>query len=322
MSLPFLSVVVIGRNEGDALERCLARVRAMDYSPEAMEVIYADSGSTDGSPQKAAAFQARVIETAPPFSAAKARNIGWRAASGELVLFLDGDTEIEPRFVRNQLPMFDSPTCACVAGHIREKHPEKSIFNRVLELDWPHQSGDTAFCGGNALFRRSVLEKVGGFDESLVAGEEPELCWRIRQAGYSIWHADELMAHHDLDMKHWRQYWRRGVRSGYAYAQVSERLRRSDDPLWLAESRRNLIQATLYQFVAVAAVIASLLLKSAIPVAAAGIVFGAIIARCRMRVRSRRYDALTTWLYAIHSHWNQIPIFWGQVQWLNGQRTR
>jgi GT2 family glycosyltransferase len=69
---------------------------------------------------------------------------------------------------------------AAIWGHRRESRPAASIYNRVLDLDWIYPPGDTAFCGGDALFRRAALDAVGGFDDSLIAGEEPELCARLR----------------------------------------------------------------------------------------------------------------------------------------------
>ena len=58
------------------------------------------------------------------------------------------------------------PKVAVVWGHRREIHPEQSIYNRVLDLDWIYAPGPTLFCGGDALFRRSVLTATNGFDAS------------------------------------------------------------------------------------------------------------------------------------------------------------
>ena len=100
MSTPVLSVVVIGRNEGARLERCLQSIRAMEKPDGEVEIIYVDSASTDGSPQLAESFGAKVIVVQPKRpTAALGRNAGWRAASAPFVLFLDGDTILHPRFV-------------------------------------------------------------------------------------------------------------------------------------------------------------------------------------------------------------------------------
>src|SRR5947208_11104915 len=93
---PQLSVVVIGRNEGPRLARCLDSIRAMLFPAGSMELIYVDSASTDHSANVAASTGARVIALDPARpSAARARNAGWRAASAPFILFLDGYTILE-----------------------------------------------------------------------------------------------------------------------------------------------------------------------------------------------------------------------------------
>ncbi len=156
---PVLSVVVIGRNEGERLARCLESVRAMTDPGGPVELIYVDSASTDGSPERAAALGATVMTVRPERpSAALGRNAGWRVAQAPLVLFLDGDTILHPRFVADSLPEFQNPPVTVVWGHRREIHPEASLYNRVLDLDWIYPPGPSEFCGGDALMRREPLE--------------------------------------------------------------------------------------------------------------------------------------------------------------------
>ena len=109
-SSPVLSVVVIGRNEGERLVRCLESVRAMADPGGPVELIYVDSASTDSSPERAAALGARVLTVRPERpSAATGRNAGWRVAQAPFVLFLDGDTILHPRFVADSLPPAAGP---------------------------------------------------------------------------------------------------------------------------------------------------------------------------------------------------------------------
>ena len=108
----------------------------------------------------------------------------------------------------------------------------------MLDLDWISVAGPADYCGGDAMVRRSLLEEVGGYDEHLMAGEEPEMCRRIRALGYTIMHVDRAMTSHDLGLKRFSQYWRRAVRTGYAYAEVSDRFRGTESPLWDREARR------------------------------------------------------------------------------------
>src|SRR5271168_3517690 len=176
-----LSIVVIGRNEGARLTRCLESVARMRGVEGIKEIIYVDSASTDGSPQKASNLGAEVIVLNDEnLTAARARNAGWRVARAPYVLFLDGDTVLDADFSRTALSTLAlDDRIAAAWGHRREIHPGDSVYNRVLDLDWIYPPGDTEFCGGDVLMRRRALDEVDGYDSTLIAGEEPELCRRL-----------------------------------------------------------------------------------------------------------------------------------------------
>ena len=316
MTTPLLSVVIIGRNEGQRLRRCLDSVAAMRDPGGPVEVIYVDSASTDGSPELARALGARVIGVQPERpSAALGRNAGWRAAHAPYVLFLDGDTILHPDFVAAALPHLDAPEVAIVWGHRREIAPNASLFNRVLDLDWIYAPGRTEFCGGDALVRREALEAVDGFDASLIAGEEPELCRRLRGRGWAIEHIDQPMTGHDLAMTQWRQYWRRAFRAGHAYAEVSARYRASGDPFWSDVVRANQIHGALVLGLPLLAIVAALVLGAWWPLAVAALALAALALRTAARVGWKSRDPVTRLLYGIHSHLQQVPILCGQLSY-------
>ncbi|MEO8659881.1 MAG: glycosyltransferase family 2 protein, partial [Bryobacteraceae bacterium] len=246
-------------------------------------------------------------------TASRGRNAGWKAARGEFILFLDGDTEIDRGFVERHMAVFEDEKVAAVTGHVHELHPEASIYNRVLDLDWPREPGFVEFCGGNAVFRRSVLKEIGGFDETLPAGEEPELCRRLRGMGYKIFHADDLLVRHDLAVQTFQQYWTRGVRSGMAYQEVAERFRNTVDPLWAGKALKNLIQGGSYVVIAILIVTATAVLRSPLPVGIAAALVTLMISRTAWRARHYSRNSLTVFLYAIHCHFLHIPLLWGQV---------
>lgn len=317
-----VSVVVIGRNEGARLERCLRSVAAARWDGLAHEVIYVDSNSSDGSPSRARALGARVLglgDRRP--SAAAGRNVGWRAASGDLVLFLDGDTVLDAGFVASAVGVLADPGIVAVWGHRRETDPRQSVYTRVLDLDWVFPAGPADYFGGDVLVRRAALEAAGGFDDHLVAGEEPELCRRLRAAGWRIEHADLPMTLHDLAIRDARAWWRRAERAGLAYAQVAERFAGTADPLWRRESRRNLVHGT-----ALLLAPALLLLAAALwpALALAALAAGALLWlrsawRCRWKCPGEPGLAL---LYAAHSHLQQVPILFGQWRWMRLRRAR
>jgi cellulose synthase/poly-beta-1,6-N-acetylglucosamine synthase-like glycosyltransferase len=315
--LPALSVVIIGRNEGERLERCILTALAIEgWAP--VEVLYVDSGSTDGSLDLAARLGATVLPLPPGmFTAARARNLGWRHASGELILFLDGDTILNADFPLAALgELQKSPSNAAAWGHRRELCACLSIYVRVLDLDWVYAPGETLFFGGDVLVRRAALEAVNGFDETLIAGEEPEMCRRMRNLGWHIQHIDLPMTLHDLAITRFSQYWRRSQRAGYAFAAVSARFRATPDPFWSEDARRNRLRGLFWLLTPVLALAASVALLSPWPFTVWTLLLLAVAARTAFQNRWKQADWTTLLLYGVHSHLQQIPIFFGQLQFL------
>jgi glycosyltransferase involved in cell wall biosynthesis len=320
---PTISIVVIGRNEGSRLAKCLESIQQV-RGVSTKEIIYVDSSSTDGSPELAARYGAIVIVVRPERpTAAIGRNAGWRRAQSDLVLFLDGDTVLHPDFPMAACNALSrDPSLAAVWGHRREIHPESSVYNRVLDLDWIYRPGFTEFCGGDVLMRREALLQAEGFDESLIAGEEPELCRRMRAHGYQILHIDHPMTGHDLAVTHLSQYWRRATRAGHAYAEVSERFRGSSDPSWSSERRRNLIRGSFWP-ISLGFAILSGIRFGFIPIALWLALLALLSIRSAWKARWKTGNRLTLLLYGIHSQLQQIPICAGQLQYeLSKRRGR
>jgi GT2 family glycosyltransferase len=235
-----IGAIAIGRNEGDRLRRCLQSLSG------AAKVIYVDSGSTDGSAEWARKQGIEVIEldASSPFTAARARNSGYRRARElapeiSYVQFVDGDCELDEGWLTISQSFLDMhPDVAMVCGRLRERHPEDSIYNWLCDREWDTPSGEVRACGGIALMRTSAFAASGGYRDDLIAGEEPELCVRLRAAGWRIWRLDCEMATHDAAMKHFSQWWRRTVRNGYAFAQGAYMHGKSREHHWLWEARR------------------------------------------------------------------------------------
>jgi GT2 family glycosyltransferase len=213
-----LGVVAIGRNEGERLRRCL---RSLDG--RGVPFVYVDSGSNDGSVGLARSMGSEVVELdmSRPFSAARARNAGYErlkaiAPGVRHVMFLDGDCEVADGWLdRARAELEARPEAAVVCGRRRELFPEQSIYNRLADLEWDTPIGEAIACGGDSVIRLEAFEAVGGFDPTAAAGEEPELCQRLRRAGWTVWRVDAEMTRHDLAMTRFRQWWRRHYRSGY-----------------------------------------------------------------------------------------------------------
>lgn len=312
--LPEISVVVIGRNEGERLERCLASVQAARYPADKIELIYVDSNSEDESCAVAERHGAAVIRiTEGPYSAARARNLGWRHARGDLVHFFDGDVILDPDWLRKAVARLnEDPAIACVFGRREEVRPRASIYMRVCAFDWHVPSGPWRICGGDALFRRELLEQVGGLNEEMIAGEEPEMCYRIRRRGKLIWRLDEPMTRHDLNMTRFGQYWKRLVRSGWAYCVVAFRCRRGKERFWLRENFVNVAELVFWLVLAVAAAVTGTWWAWVVLIG----VLALRIAWITFRVRRRADDPGSAVLYAVHCVFGRLPFFIGQLKGL------
>lgn len=239
-----VGAVVIGRNEGSRLEVCLRSVRAV-IGP----VVYVDSASTDGSVALARSFNVEVVELdlSKNFTAARARNAGFDRLLElnpdlQFVQFVDGDCELDPDWLDAALAFLRArELTAVVCGRRRERYPERTRYNRLCDMEWDTPVGPTKSCGGDSLVRVDAFRSVEGFDSSLIAGEEPDLCFRLRQRGWNIERLNAEMTLHDADMKELRQWWQRNVRSGYATAEAHHR-RGKEEP----ELRRKLLSNTLW----------------------------------------------------------------------------
>ncbi len=235
-----IGVIAIGRNEGERLRRCLTSVVG-----RGMQVVYVDSGSTDGSVDLAGAMGAAVVELdlSIPFSAARARNEGFSrlmqlAPQAKFAQFVDGDCEIVEGWIGKAVRELElKPEAAAVCGRRRERHPEHSVYNRIADLEWNTPIGEAQSVGGDALFRVAAFQQVDGFDASVVAGEEPELCQRLREAGWKLYRIDAEMTLHDAATSYFRQWWKRSVRSGYGATDVATRFARGNNGLFVKQTR-------------------------------------------------------------------------------------
>jgi serine acetyltransferase len=221
-----LGAIVIGRNEGERLRRCL---ESMVLSCD--RLVYVDSNSSDNSVELARSLGVEVLELdlSRPFTAARARHEGYLRLMAlypdtEILFFVDGDCEVFENWIALALAVLnDRPNIAVICGRLRERHPEQSVYNRMCELEWDMPVGEATSCGGISCMREQAYRQVGGFDPSVPAGEEPELCDRLRKAGWKILRIDADMAWHDAAITKFWQWWRREFRTGYGGLDVQRR---------------------------------------------------------------------------------------------------
>jgi len=216
-----VAAVVIGRNEGERLERCF-----LSLKQSLSCVIYVDSGSKDNSVQLASSLDVNVIslDMTIAFTAARARNEGAafileNYPQVQYIQFVDGDCEVQVDWIETAIKFLNENTAYAVAcGRRRERYPGHSVYNQLCDIEWNTPVGDALACGGDALLRANAYQQVAGYNGSLIAGEEPELCFRLREQGWKIRRLDAEMTLHDATMTRFSQWWNRAKRAGYAYA--------------------------------------------------------------------------------------------------------
>lgn len=239
-----ITAIAIGRNEGERLVRCLTSLL-----PQTARVIYVDSGSTDGSSGRALDLGAEVValDMTCPFTAARARNAGFeRVGDSEFVQFVDGDCEVDAGWLPRAIAeMAANPRLGVVAGRRRERFPHASVYNLICDSEWDTPVGMAQAVGGDMLARRSAIAEIGGFDPTLIAGEEPEMCLRLARAGWQIQRIDSEMTLHDAAMTRFSQWWKRSYRADHAFAEVSWRYRDGSEGYWKRETRRAALWAAL-----------------------------------------------------------------------------
>ena len=247
-----IGVVIIGRNEGQRLINCLNSV-----NPKLNKVVYVDSNSTDNSVERAKKIGADVIDLdmSKPFSAARARNTGWKHLVEQnpdlkYIQFIDGDCELQPNWLTKAEDFLtQNKEYAIVCGRRRERFPEKTFYNKFCDDEWNTPVGDTLACGGDALIRVSALLEVNGYKDFFVAGEEPEMCYRLRNKGWKVYRIDEEMTLHDANITKFSQWWKRANRAGFAFALSAKEHGKEKEKFGVKRALRSLVWSGLLAFI-------------------------------------------------------------------------
>jgi len=223
---PKTSVIVCTYNGSRTLRNCLEALLYLDYPN--FEVIVVDDGSIDSTSKIANSYGFRVIKTENQGLSA-ARNTGLKAATGEIVAYLDDDAYPDSHWLRyfaanfmktkhvalggpNILPPGDGTIAQCVAYS-----PGNPVHILLSDTEAEHIPG----C--NMAFRKSALEAIGGFDPDFrIAGDDVDVCWRLQQSGWTIGFIPGAMVwHHRRNSI--RAYWKQQFNYGRAEALLEEK---------------------------------------------------------------------------------------------------
>jgi len=214
---PRVSVVICAYNAAGTIEDNLESLTRLNY-PD-YEVIVVNDGSKDATPEIASRYPFKMISV-PNGGLSAARNLGWRAATGEIVAYTDADTRVDPDWLSyliqpflttdaagvggpNVAPEDDGWIAQCVARS--PGGPTHVLFNDTVAEHIP---------GCNMAFRRRALEEIGGFDPLYIkAGDDVDICWRLQERGWRLaFSPSALVWHHHRNSI--RAYWRQQVGYG------------------------------------------------------------------------------------------------------------
>lgn len=315
-----VAIVIIGRNEGQRLPRCLESI-----ARTADTVVYVDSGSTDGSVECALNAGAHVLEldASAPFTAARGRNAGFERAlelspAVQFVQFIDGDCTLRSGWIEAALrAMRARDDVAVVCGRRRERFPEASVYNRLCDVEWDTPVGLARACGGDALMRVDPFRRVGGFDDRMIAGEEPDLCFRLSRLGYRVLRLDEEMTLHDAAMSHWTQWWKRALRTGHTTADLLVKYGAAPEHRRARRALSAVCWAVALPIGWLGCLLWSISSGSAAPVAVASLAvafaYSYLVAKIRRRLRAAGRSSADARAYALSCVLAKLPETWGMA---------
>lgn len=231
------SVVIPAYNAEKTLGACLHAVYQQDSGKAAIEVIVIDDGSTDGTPDVARSFGARVISQRNGGPAA-ARNAGWRAATGDWIAFTDADCIPSRSWLRLLVQAAEATSVPSIgaAGKtvgFESRTAAARFCDLAGSLDAERHLAHPKFPfapSANLMYRRSALEAVGGFDERFVSYETCDLHWRMRRrvTGPFVYERRAVVFHRHRES--WEAFWRQQYSYGIGYGQFV--LSHSDECGW------------------------------------------------------------------------------------------
>lgn len=221
-NLPFVSVVVIGRNEEKHLEACFRSIFNMNYPHNKLEIIYVDTDSRDKSVDIAKQFNVKIAEEQSDFpSPGLARNRGIREAQYEIIHFIDGDMTVDRNYLKNAIPTLQKNNIACVIGDISERYSDRSFLAKVLNYPWrKRKKGIVDAPGAGGTFLKSILQEIGGYNPLILKGQETELGFRIRQKGYQIYKIENKMGTHDYGINNIHSLMKHSYTMGKSYGKI------------------------------------------------------------------------------------------------------
>ncbi len=205
LSAPEVSIIVPCYNGMRTLQGCLQSLCSLSPDSPAHEIIIVDNGSNDGSLEALAAHsQVQLVKEHQVRGPSAARNRGVAIAKGRILAFTDIDCVVSREWLIKSVPLFKNPEIVGVGGAIEGVKPKNRIqqwmnSRKILDQERALANPFMPYLQtANALFRREVFNRSGGFDQSLYCGEDCDLSWRIqRDSGGRLEYVADAVVYHD-----------------------------------------------------------------------------------------------------------------------------
>jgi glycosyltransferase involved in cell wall biosynthesis len=220
-------VVVPAYNAEATLGACLASLLELTYPAAKIELLVVDNGSRDGTRAIIESFAPRVRPLAETKRGpAAARNRGIAEARGEIIAFTDADCVVDPDWLTQLIEPLSDPAAGIAGGAIRATQP----CNQIEAFGEKIHDHEKAICvyeppyviTMNWASPRAVLENTGGFDETLLRGEDVDLAWRILRAGKRFAYQPRAIIAHRNE-RTLRGLFREGIQHGYCSVLVNRK---------------------------------------------------------------------------------------------------
>ena len=196
-SNPEVSIIIPAKNEELRLGLCLDSIRSLKADQNLYEVIVIDNGSTDRTVEIARQYGARV-EVVKNVTIAKLRNYGAAMAKGRIFAFVDSDCILSSSWLEPIFEEFKNNKVGAIGSNYQLKG-EGTWVERVSEFQMSEtlERCETNWIqSGNLVIKREVFDLVSGFDEKLRVCEDSDICYRIKDAGYSILSNKKICSYH------------------------------------------------------------------------------------------------------------------------------
>jgi glycosyltransferase involved in cell wall biosynthesis len=212
MEKPFVSIIMPTRNSESVLEECLKSLKRQNYPKNRYEIVIADDHSKDRTVEIAKKYGAKVVESSGP--PGRQRNDAIGAAKGSILGFIDSDCVAENEWISKGVKNFSAGGVAIVGGP-NFTHPKDSFIAHCSGYVFSSRAGSASMCArytsdGNAVretdetgliscnlfMRKSVFEKMKGFETKFFPNEENELMHRVKADGYKLLYVPDMVVYH------------------------------------------------------------------------------------------------------------------------------